>query len=258
MSLGAIPLPATAPDPLSEQHQRLLIEEAARGALRHYLDLHVSVSAPTWRELLFGHSRIEFRIPRCPDEALARIDGAPEAHPAHPGAKLAVKLIKDLSDARPRGTAPRSFSPRQPRPPARDALAAWLRRVFLVAAGPAALRLLVAAGYLTASDVEVMEGAYPEGLDDERRGAVEAAGGLTVAAHRNGAEPDLQPWLNDQLLTLMGEHRPTEFFDEIYKSEGAPTDEQQEAAAAGPGPSVGAPPSQVVDQTRPATMPEGR
>lgn len=252
MSLGAVPMPAAPVDPMEQERQQLALEEAARMYLRRHLGLEIEGRAPTWRDLLFGGGRIEFRVPQIPPESLALLDKDPVAPPAGPDQKLGAKLLADLKDARPRGMTPRSISPRVPRPPARDALAAWMRRVFLVAAGPESVRLLVAAGYLTPGDVDTIEGIYPGGLDVERRTMVQAAGALTVAAARNGSDPDLQPWLNEQLLTLMDEHRPTEFFEQLYARE------EKQGGDQGQGPGVGAPPSQVVNQTRPATAPEGR
>lgn len=256
MSVAAVPMPVPPVNPREQARQELALEEAARLALWGYLGLHVDLSAPSWRQILLGGGRIDFRTPQFPHESLELLDQDPQPTPGDPGAKLAKKLLVGLKADRPRGMTPRSLSPRAPRPPARDALSSWTRRVWLVAAGPEALRLLVAAGYLTPSDVETIEAAYPRGLDVEREGAVQAAGALTTAAQRNGTEPDLQPWLNDQLMTLMDEHRPADFFAAVYDGEGKGEPEEGDSSA--PGPTASAPPSNVVDQTRPATAPEGR
>lgn len=240
----ADPIPLSPPSPAG-------LEGLARHALTSYLRLRVAVKAPTWHRIVFGGQPIKFRVPRVPDAVIERLEGKPEAAPGDIPAARAAAILDAIRGARPRGTQPRSVSGRRPLPPPRDALAAWNRRLFLALAGPAALRLLAAAGYLTTTDVAVMEALYPAGVDGERLDAVKAAGALTGAAARNGVDAALPPWLNDQLLTLMGERSPAEFYAALYDDKGGAEEGQ---GGPPPGPSVGAPPSQVVDQTKP---PEG-
>lgn len=244
MTMG-LPIPAPAPAPPTGT----ALEVLARGALKASLGLHVTVNAPTWRQILFGGARIPFQLPTPPDGVLAELDAKPADPP--PGdlvAAAASVLRAGLSDSRPRGTTPRSISARRTLPPASDAVGSWLRRFFLVTAGPASLRLLVAAGYLTPMDVATMAEVYPQGLDAERMEAMEAARVVTAAAARGGHEADLPDWLNDQLITLMDEERPTDFFQALYE----PEDQKQQE-----GPSASAPPSKIVEQTRPTPSPGG-
>lgn len=241
MSLGALPI--AAPEELTGA----ALEGAARDALRAKLRLRVTVNAPTWRQLVFRSSRISFTIPATPPEVVAEIARATtdDLQQDHVGV-LAFKLLEGLQASMPAGRSPRSMAGRRPLPVGQGAMGAWRRRVFLVAAGPQALRLLVAAGYLTAGDVALMTEVYPEGLHDERLGAVEAAGAITAAAARAGRDADLPAWLDDQLFTLMEEERPTDFFQSLY----APEQEDPE-----PGPTVGAPQHAIVDQARPPVGP---
>lgn len=223
------------------------LEEAARHALLGFLGLHVSVRAPSWHQILFGGHPIDLKLPEAPQGVQDAIDRTIEVMPGETVAETAKGLLDGLRSAKPKGTTPRSLEARKPLPPPRDAQANWLRRLFLVTAGPEALRLLAAAGYLTAADVATLEEVYPEGIDRERMALTEAATALTAAAARGGHDADLPAWLNAQVLTLMGEHRPADLFSDLYQGGGEPPK---------PRAPIGASPSKLVDNTRPAASPE--
>jgi len=209
-----------APSPLD-------LEEEARAELLRLLRLNVRVRAPEWREILFGGRPISAKLPVVPPAVLARIEKAEATGPAR-------RLLGIVQREMPETSNPRTIAASRPLPPPKDAMAAWLRLIFLVTAGPSALRLLVAAGYLTGGDIDIMQDAYPAGLDQERTASVEAAMALTSAAMRNRQDPDVPNWLNDQLLTLMDEHRPIEFFAGLYEADAQP----QQGPSAGSGQSV--------------------
>jgi len=225
------------------------LEEAARHALLGFLGILVPVRAPSWHQILFGGHPISIKLPEVPQSVQDAIDRTIKVMPGETIAERAKELLDGLRSAKPQGTTPRSLEARKALPPPRDAQATWLRRVFLITAGPEALRLLAAAGYLTATDVATMEEAYPEGVDRERLQLMEAATALTGAAARGGHDADLPAWLNAQVLTMMGEHRPIEFFSGLYGGGGEPPK---------PKAPIGASPSKLVDNTRPAASPEDR
>jgi hypothetical protein len=228
------------------------MEDAARRALNGWINLRVDVRAPTWRELIFGGRPADITIPRVPEACLALLDKTPQVMPGDGPAAAGAKLLEALRSARPRGGSPRSLSARRPLPPSRDALSAWMRRVFLIAAGPEVTRLLAAGGYLIPGDVAMLEAAYPKSIDAERMACVEAATAFTVAAMRNGHhEAELPAWLNAQLLTLMAEHRPAEFFQSLYSPAAAPAPDQ-------PGPSASGQPSVIAQQMNPNPSPNVR
>lgn len=224
-------------------------EEAARHVLNRWLGLRVAVSAPTWRQILFGGRPDRIEVTSIPDACLGEIDKTPQVMPGDGPAAEALKLLSALRDARPRGGSPRSISARRQLPPSRDAMATWARRVFLIAAGPVALRLLAAAGNLLSNDVALMDAAYPAGLDAERMASVEAATAFTAAALRNAHhEADLPSWLNDQMLTLMAETSPADFYQALYDGSGS-------ASKTAPGPSFGGTKSVIADQAAPNPTP---
>src|SRR6185369_2160262 len=126
----------------------------------------ILVRAPSWREILFGAGKLDFRLPRFPDGAAEKVD-AKQPDPVDDADRRADQLIAKLSKDKPRGTSPRSVSARRKLPPSDDAMASWRRQATLTVLGPVIARLLVSSGGLTASDVEVLEDTYPEGLDLE-------------------------------------------------------------------------------------------
>jgi hypothetical protein len=98
--------------------------------------------------------------------------------------------------------------------------------VFLSAAGPACISLLVASRYLLPSDVEFFAATYPKGLEAQRLGAVEAATAITQAGARTGIDPDLPEWLDRQLFTLLDEESAADVFQALYASQ--PNDQQNQ------------------------------
>lgn len=226
------PTPAPRPAP---QPKGLELEQLSRARLCRLIGLHVELNSPTWNQILFASKKIPIRIAAPPPNVLKAIDQLPPDPPPPGSPPDAVRtesemLLKQLSDARPRGASPRTIAGGPKLPPAADALAKWLRRVFLVVSGPEAVRLLVAGGYLLPGDVAVLEVVYPDGLDEERKAAVGGAIALTNASMRTGVEHGLPSWLNDQLLTLMDEKRPTQVYEDVYAAEA------KSAPAPGPGP----------------------
>lgn len=205
----------------------------------------ILVRAPSWREILFGAGKLDFHLPRFPDGATEKVD-AKQPDPVDDADRRADQLIAKLSKDKPRGTSPRSVSARRKLPPSDDAMASWRRQATLTVLGPVIARLLVSSGGLTASDVEVLEDTYPEGLDLERKGSIEAAIAVTAAAARHKRDADLPDWLNDQLLTLMAETRPTQFFQDLYGPEDVGDDQSQAQ-----GPSASGPPSRIAQQNSP-------
>lgn len=243
VGFGAPPPIVSAPTPPD------VTEALARHVVGRRLGFRqVAIHAPTWREILFGAGKLRFRLPKFPDGAAAKVDQKTDDGAINDDAdKMADKLIAGLSKDKPRGSAPRSVSARRELPPSSDAIATWRRRATLTVLGPEVVRLLVASGGLLGGDVSIFEDAYPAGLDLERQGAIEAAIAVTAAAARHKREADLPHWLNDQLLTLMAEHRPIEFYQDLYK--GAPAGDDQGAAPQGP--AAGGPPSRLAEQNRP-------
>jgi len=241
------PMPAPSAPPPQPTGRDL--EDMARARLRRLIGLRVDVTAPTWNQILFASQKIPMRVESPPGGVLNAIDQlppqpAPPGSPADPVRTESEMLLKQLSDARPRGSSPRSIACGPRLPPPQDALSAWIRRVFLVVTGPEACRLLVAAGYLQPGDVDVLEVVYPKGLDEERQAAVGAAINLTNAAMRNGVPHDLPSWLNDQMLTLMDEKRPIDVYRDVYDAE----DKAQKTS--GPSPSS-AQPNLIAQQSEP-------
>lgn len=243
--VGFVPPPEILPAPTPPD----VIEALGRHVVGRRLGFQrIAVRSPAWREILFTAGKIPFRLPPFPAGASAKVDEQSDDVPLVDDAdKMADGLVAGLAKAKPRGTAPRSISARRELPPSADALASWKRRATLTVLGPEVCRLLVASGGLLPGDVEIMEEAYPAGLEIERRGAVEAAIAITAAAARHDRDADLPAWLNDQLLTLMAETRPTEFFQGLY--EGAPAGEDQSNVPQGP--AAGGPPSRLAEQNRP-------
>jgi len=242
--------PTPAPVRPPPQPKGIELEQLSRARLRRLIGLRVDVTAPTWNQILFASQKIPMRIESPPGAVLNAIDQLPP-DPLPPGSPPdavrteSEQLLKQLSDARPRGDSPRSIAGGPRLPPPQDALASWLRRVFLVVTGPEACRLLVAAGYLQSSDVDVLEVVYPEGLDVERKTAVGAAIALTNASMRNGVPHDLPAWLNDQLLTLMDERRPLDVYKDVYAAA-----DKGAKQPAGPSPSS-AQPNLISQQSEP-------
>lgn len=227
------------------------LEAAARDALRARVGLRLTLRTPTWRQLVFGGHRLDFKLPEVPVGVLGEIDRMPPPEqetelPQNEAETMAGALLHHLQQQQPQGTAPRSVSARKQLPPPRGAVALWHRLIFLVMAGPEALRLLVAAGILTDFDVSALAEFYPEGVNRERTEAVEAAMALTAAAQRGGHDADLPSWLNDQLLTLMGEDRPTQFLGSLYGTPDKPK----------AGPSASAGNTKIVDQMKPNPAPD--
>lgn len=203
LSLVPPPMPIEPPPPLTGKP----LEDAARAELCKMLHLDVSVSAPTWRQVLFSGKRIKFEVPKAPAAtltALSQIKPPDSLTRDHVGI-TALGLAENLQKAKPEGMVPRSITAMPALPVSRDSMTSWMRRLFLVTAGPECAALLVSAGYLLPSDMETLEAAYPEGMDDQRKQAVEAGMAVTSAGHRNGVTPELPGWLNDQLMTLMDE-----------------------------------------------------
>lgn len=239
MSLAAVP----AIDPKEKARG---LEEAARAELNQALGLTVDVRAPTWRSLMFsGSKRIDFQPPRPPGEIVARVTALdPERFAKDATGLAALKLVEPLQKSKPQGQAPQSISARRPLPPSRSDVMSWERELFLLTAGPDCLPLLVGSGSLTPDDVDYLSTNYPEGTDAQREAAVEGATSYTAAGARTGHDPILPPWLNDQLLTLMDEPRPTQMFQDIYQQAN-----QQKPPQQGPPPGGGN--SKIAQQFRP-------
>lgn len=222
------------------------MEIATRHVVNGWLDMVTSVKSPSWRQIVFGGRPIDFKMPTPPPEALDALDRDHQAMPGDGPAARAKEILDMLQKSRPRGSQLRSINGSRTMPPPRDAMASWLRRVFLLCSGPEALRLLAAAGQLSGRDVTVIEAAYPLGLEKERRDSVEAATALNAAAIRNATgDVDLPMWLNDQLLTLMDERQPADAFQALY---GQGDDKADDGAAGAPkqGPSASAPENSIV------------
>lgn len=238
-------VPAQPPVP-PEALKGIALEDAARATLKRTLGLTATVSAPTWRELVFAGKPIPFKVPEVPGGVAARIGALrPDTFPKDAVGLAALQLAEKLQKAKPGGTFKRSVAPGKPFPVAHGARADWERFVFLVAAGPEVVPLLAAAGYLTASDVDTLTEFYPEGLEAQRLAAVGAATSLTHAAARTGHDPNLSDWLNDQMLTLMAEERPTDVFQAMYEAK----DPQQQQSNQGP--SASGARSRIADNYRP-------
>lgn len=263
MTVAAMPpdpgLPSFAPPPQVVPEAPIappppapdVLEALARHVLERNLEMSVKVSAPTWREILFGAMRIKIAIPTASDNALKQIDAEPEVPPDDKPAEMAATLQAHLRSTRPRGLQPQSITGAAQLPPPRDAMISWQRRVFLTVCGPGVLRLLVAGGYLTPDDISIIEEAYPAGLDIERREAVEAAIAFGAAGMRNGHSTAIPPWQNSQFLTLMGDQTPPDFYHGLYEATAAPPGANPQ------GPSASAPKSNLVEQTRPSVNGEG-
>lgn len=223
------------------------LEDAARAELNHAIRLDVQVNAPSWRQVLFGARRVKFQIPKPPEASLKLLGQIkpPESLPKDNVGITALGLAEGLQQAKPEGFVPAAITAVPALPASRDAISTWLRRVFLVTAGPAALPLLVAAGYLTPGDVATLDETYPEGVDEQRKAAVEAGMAVTTAGARTGNTVELPGWLNDQLLTLMGEPRDTEAYQDLYT--------QAEKPAGGTS-TLGGQPSRIAEQTAPDTI----
>lgn len=218
------------------------LENATREELRRALGLVVTVNAPTWRELMFMGKPIAFKVPHVPDGSAGRIGAVnSDAFSQDEAGVAALKIAETLQRAKPRGTFRRSAAPGKPFPVSRGGSADWERSVFLAAAGPEVIPLLAAAGYLTTSDIEDLTAVYPEGVEAQRLAAAEAATALVHAAARTGTDPDLAEWANAQIMTLMGEEKPTAIFQEIYARQ--PQQNQQ-------GPAVGSR-SKIAENYRP-------
>lgn len=223
------------------------LEDAARAELRKMLHLDVSVNAPTWRQVLFSAKRIKFQAPKAPDQSIKILgqikppDGVAQDHVG----VTAVGLGEQLQKAKPEGMVPQSVTALPALPVSRDATSAWLRQVFLVTAGPEALRLLVAAGFLLPSDLAILEGVYPDGVDEERKAVVEAGMAVASSGTRTGHSTELPGWLNAQLLMLMGEPNDAGDYQDLYK-------QQSQNAPGGGG--LGGKPGKIAQQAAPDTI----
>lgn len=251
MSIGIVPSPPVIP--VAKQPTGIELEALARHKLLRMLGLNIEITAPTWNTILFSSTKIKWRMETPPQECIDAIDQVPpEVPPGDAVATEANVLLKGLSASRPRGQQPKSIVGSKPLPPPQDATAKWLRSVWLITVGPDSTRLLVAAGYLTPFDLNALDTAYPKGLDAERQACVQAAMALTAASARTGVEHDLPPWLNDQILTLMDESRPTRYYADIYAAEA-----KQAKPTAGLSPSS-ASPNLISVQSAPDITPGGR
>lgn len=220
MSLAAVPDIAPAPEEL----EGLALEAAARTEMRRALGLDVTINSPTWRALMFASKPLAIRVPGVPDDVAGRIGSIrPTAFRPDAVGLKALALAEQLQKAKPGGSFRRSVAPGKPLPVAHGARGDWARRVFLLACGPEVVPLLAGAGYLTTGDVETLTEAYPEGMEEQKLAAVSAAASLTEAVARTGADPNLPEWLNGQILTLMGEERPTEIFQALYAKKEDPS-----------------------------------
>lgn len=253
-----VPEPQPQPDPSapffapppSPALSPLELETATRHVVNGWLDLVTSVKAPTWRQIVFGGRPIHFTMPTPPEASLEALDRDHRAMPGDGPAARAKELLDMIQKARPRGSQLRSMNGSRSMPPARDAMGSWLRRVFLICGGPAALRLLAASGQLSGRDVTVVEAAYPLGLEQERKDSVEAATAFNAAAIRNGTgDVELPMWLNDQFLTLMDEQQGAAAFQSLYSP-----DKSDDAANPKPpaqGPSASAPENSITKNAAP-------
>jgi hypothetical protein len=256
MSVGAVPqpsgIPGQLPAPMGKQPTGVELEVLGRHKLLRMIGLDVDVTAPNWNTILFSSAKIRLEMKAPPQSVIDAIDQIPpDALPGDAVATEADALLKSLAMTKPRGQQPKSMVGGKRLPPPADAMAKWLRHVWLIVTGPDATRLLVAAGYLTPDDEQVLDTAYPKGLDAEKQAAVGAAIALTTASARTGVEHDLPPWLNDQLLTLFDEDRPTRYYSDIYAAEQA-----QAKPAAGLNPSS-ASPNLISVQSAPSITPGG-
>jgi hypothetical protein len=201
------------PEPLQGQ----ALEDAARAEMCRALGLVVSVSAPTWRELMFAGKPIDFKVPEVPPKVAGKIGVlTPTDFAADQVGLAALLLAEKLQKTKPAGSFRRSVVPGKPLPIAHGDAADWERAVFLTATGPGVVPLLCAAGYLTGGDVETLGVTYHDGMEAQRMAAIEAATALMQASARSGHDPELPDWLNEQMLTLMNEERPTDVFQAIY------------------------------------------
>jgi hypothetical protein len=244
LSLVPPPAPAESPPPL----EGVALEDAARAELCRSINLDVSVTAPTWRQVLFSGRRIKFSVPKPPEASLLLLSRteAPQGMAQNEVGMEAVKLGEMLQSTKPKGLVPKSLTAVPPLPPSRDVMTTWLRHVFLVTGGPQVLPLLVSAGYLMPSDVETLEGVYPEGMNRERLAAEEAAMAVSHAGERNGQAPELPAWLNDQMMTLMGEPDDAGFYQDLHGDAGG-------AKSSGTGGGLGGSTSKLAAQTAPDT-----
>lgn len=248
-SLSLVPMDAQAPMAPVEPPPPLEgkeLEDAARAELCAMLHLDVTVNAPTWRQVLFSGVRVRFDVPKPPQaamDALGQIKPPDSLAKDHVGI-TALGLAEALQQAKPEGMVPKSITAQPALPPSRDSMTSWYRRVFLVTAGPQCLPLLVAAGYLLPSDVETLDSTYPEGTGEQRKGAVEAGMAVTAAGHRTGHTVELPSWLNDQLMTLMGEPDSTDV-QHVY--------EQSTPQTPG-GSAIGGRPNKIAGQAAPDTI----
>lgn len=245
VNLSLVPpaAPVESPPPLEGKP----LEDAARGELCSMLRLDVTVDAPTWRQVLFSGIRVRFEVPKAPPTAIAALGQIkpPESVAKDHVGITAVQLAETLQKAKPEGMVPRSITAQPALPPSRDSMSQWLRRVFLITAGPECLPLIVAAGYLLGSDVETLEAAYPEGIGEQRKAAMEAGMAVTAAGERTGHTVELPSWLNDQLMTLMGESSATDV-QHVY--------DQSSPDAGGGGGALGGKPSKLAQQSAPDTI----
>ena len=231
---------AVVPPPVPvEELKGVELEDASRAEMRRALGLTVTVSAPTWREIVFMTAPILLKIPEVPPGVAGRLGALRlEWFAENKVGMAALALAEKLQKAKPGGTFKRSAAPGKPLPVAHGAFSSWERLVFLVACGPDVAPLLAAASYLTGSDVDAIVESYPEGVERQRLEAVTAAATLTRAAARTGHDPSLSEWANGQILTLMAEEKPADVFQAIYASkanakpgqQGSPADARSKIA----------------------------
>src|SRR5882757_3943777 len=116
------PAPRPAPQP-----KGIELEQLARERLCRLIGLHVDLVSPTWNQILFASKKIPIRIAAPPPNVLKAIDQLPPPPPLPGSPPDAVRteseqLLKQLSDARPRGASPRTIAGGPKLPPAPDAL----------------------------------------------------------------------------------------------------------------------------------------
>jgi len=247
MTIGLTLVPGDLP-PESPPLSPLALELAARLELQRALGLSVSVRAPSWRAVMFMGKPISFHIPPVPEGVTFRVKNLDkDAFRKDPVGVEAIRLAETLQKSMPTGYAPRSVTAARPMPASHADQAKWARSVFLVGSGPDALPLLVAAGYLTPMDCAALTAAYPNETKAQQEAAIGGARAYTEAGQRTGINPELPGWLNDQLITLMDESRPTGAFQDLYAKHQA---ESQQGPAASQGK------SRIAQQFRPEPGPD--